>query len=59
MARPVTLFTGQWGLSKGKMSADEYERFLDEKARPVFAALPAAKQERCLTLEPPLEAVLS
>lgn len=25
---------------------------------PVFAALPAAKQERCLTLEPPLEAVL-
>jgi peptide/nickel transport system ATP-binding protein len=24
---------------------------------PVFAALPAAKQEKCLTLEPPLEAV--
>jgi peptide/nickel transport system ATP-binding protein len=23
----------------------------------VFAALPAAKQEKCLTLEPPLEAV--
>jgi peptide/nickel transport system ATP-binding protein len=24
---------------------------------PVFAALPAAKQEKCLTLEPPLEPV--
>ncbi len=26
---------------------------------PVFAALPAAKQEKCLTLEPPLEPVAS
>jgi peptide/nickel transport system ATP-binding protein len=26
---------------------------------PVFAALPAAKQEKCLTLEPPLEPVSS
>ncbi|HEX8911289.1 MAG TPA: methionine synthase [Humisphaera sp.] len=35
----TALFTGQWGLSRGKMSPEEYERFLDEKARPVFAEL--------------------
>jgi 5-methyltetrahydrofolate--homocysteine methyltransferase len=33
------LFKGQWGLGQGKMSKEEYARFLDEKARPVFEAL--------------------
>ena len=47
----TALFTGQWGLSKGKMTAEEYETFLDAKARPVFADL----QKRALAegfLEP-------
>lgn len=35
----TALFTGQWGLSKGKMSPEEYETFLNDKARPVFADL--------------------
>jgi 5-methyltetrahydrofolate--homocysteine methyltransferase len=33
------LFKGQWGLTQGKMTKEEYERFVDEKARPVFQAL--------------------
>jgi 5-methyltetrahydrofolate--homocysteine methyltransferase len=47
----TALFTGQWGLSRGKMTPEEYEQFLDEMARPVFADL----QKRALAegfLEP-------
>ena len=33
------LFKGQWGMGQGKMGKEEYERFLDEKARLVFEAL--------------------
>jgi len=32
----TALFTGQWGLNKGKMSPEAYEVFLNDKARPVF-----------------------
>ncbi|MEY2795488.1 MAG: Methionine synthase, partial [Planctomycetota bacterium] len=35
----VALFRGQWGFKKGDMSEAEYERFIDEKARPVFDRL--------------------
>ncbi len=35
----VALFRGQWGLKKGDMSDAEYQRFVDEKARPVFERL--------------------
>jgi 5-methyltetrahydrofolate--homocysteine methyltransferase len=35
----TALFTGQWGLTRGKMTPEEYEKFLDEKARPVYANL--------------------
>ena len=35
----TALFGGQWGFNKGQMSAEEYERLLDEKARPVFEQL--------------------
>jgi 5-methyltetrahydrofolate--homocysteine methyltransferase len=47
----TALFTGQWGLSKGKMSVEEYEKFLDDKARPVFAALQHRAMEEAI-LEP-------
>src|SRR5688500_667445 len=33
------LFRGQWGFKQGKLSADEFERLTEEKARPVFEAL--------------------
>jgi len=37
---PDALFSGQWGFKKrGGASAEEHERLLDEKARPVFDAL--------------------
>ena len=37
---PDALFGGQWGFKKrGGASAEEHERLLDEKARPVFDAL--------------------
>ena len=45
------LFGGQWGLKKGRLSAAEFEKLIDEKARPVFEAL----QHRAMTeklLEP-------
>ncbi len=45
------LFKGQWGLSRGKMSEVEYERFLDEKARPVFKEL-QDRASREMVLEP-------
>jgi 5-methyltetrahydrofolate--homocysteine methyltransferase len=33
------LFLGQWGLKKGALSDEQFERLMDEKARPVFEAL--------------------
>ena len=36
---PDALFSGQWGFKKRGMSQAEYDRLLDEKARPVFDAL--------------------
>ncbi len=33
------LFRGQWGFKQGKLSAEEFEKLTEEKARPVFAAL--------------------
>jgi 5-methyltetrahydrofolate--homocysteine methyltransferase len=33
------LFKGQWGFGQGKMGKEQYARFLDEKARPVFEQL--------------------
>ncbi len=35
----VALFRGQWGFKKGDMGEAEYERFIEEKARPVFDRL--------------------
>jgi 5-methyltetrahydrofolate--homocysteine methyltransferase len=36
---PDALFVQQWGFKQGRLSAAEYERLLDEKARPVFEDL--------------------
>jgi 5-methyltetrahydrofolate--homocysteine methyltransferase len=33
------LFLGQWGLKKGALSPEDYEKLIEEKARPVFADL--------------------
>ncbi|MGB7160254.1 MAG: homocysteine S-methyltransferase family protein [Tepidisphaeraceae bacterium] len=33
------LFRGQWGFKQGKLSAEEFDRLTEEKARPVFEAL--------------------
>jgi 5-methyltetrahydrofolate--homocysteine methyltransferase len=33
------LFLGQWGFKKGALSAEDYEKLLDEKARPIFEDL--------------------
>jgi 5-methyltetrahydrofolate--homocysteine methyltransferase len=33
------LFRGQWGFKQGKMSPEEFERSIEEKARPVFEQL--------------------
>jgi 5-methyltetrahydrofolate--homocysteine methyltransferase len=33
------LFLGQWGLKKGALSDADYERLIEEKARPVFEGL--------------------
>jgi len=38
------LFMGQWGLKKGALSEEEYERLMEDKALPVFKEL----QERAL-----------
>ncbi|HEX8325201.1 MAG TPA: methionine synthase, partial [Tepidisphaeraceae bacterium] len=35
----TALFTGQWGFKRKGMEEDAYERFLDDKARPVFEDL--------------------
>jgi 5-methyltetrahydrofolate--homocysteine methyltransferase len=35
----TALYAGQWGLKKGARSAEEHEKFIDEKARPVFESL--------------------
>jgi 5-methyltetrahydrofolate--homocysteine methyltransferase len=36
---PDALFGGQWGFKRRGLSAAEYEKLLEEKARPVFEAL--------------------
>ncbi len=36
---PDALFVQQWGFKQGRLSKDEYERLLDDKARPVFEEL--------------------
>jgi 5-methyltetrahydrofolate--homocysteine methyltransferase len=33
------LFLGQWGLKKGALSPEDYEKLIEEKARPVFEDL--------------------
>ncbi|MFK7961332.1 MAG: methionine synthase [Phycisphaerales bacterium] len=38
---PVALYRGQWQLKKGRMSAAEYERFIEDTAEPVFKELAA------------------
>jgi len=35
----TALFTGQWGFKRKGLSAEEYERILDEKARPIYEDL--------------------
>ncbi len=35
----VALFRGQWGFKKGKLSDHEFEKLIDENARPVFEEL--------------------
>jgi len=32
----IALFRGQWQFTRGKMSVKDYEKFVDEKVRPVF-----------------------
>ena len=45
----IALFTGQWGYKRKGMSVDDYERLLDDKARPVFEDLKTrAIQEKVL-----------
>ncbi len=45
----VALFRGQWGFKKGDMGEAEYERFIEEKARPVFDRLcRQCKEEKIL-----------
>ncbi|MFM2163893.1 MAG: methionine synthase, partial [Planctomycetota bacterium] len=45
----VALFRGQWGFKKGDMGEAEYERFIEEKARPVFDRLcRQCREERIL-----------
>jgi 5-methyltetrahydrofolate--homocysteine methyltransferase len=45
----VALFRGQWGFKKGDMGEAEYERFIAEKAEPVFERLcRQCKEERIL-----------
>jgi 5-methyltetrahydrofolate--homocysteine methyltransferase len=39
------LFIGQWGFKKKSMSAAEYERLIDETARPVFQRLQRQAEE--------------
>jgi 5-methyltetrahydrofolate--homocysteine methyltransferase len=47
---PNALFAGQWDFKRKGMSDAEYERFLDEKARPVFDRLVRqAHAEKLLT----------
>jgi 5-methyltetrahydrofolate--homocysteine methyltransferase len=47
---PNALFLGQWDFKKKGLSDEEYERLLDEKARPVFEALQQrAINEKLLT----------
>src|SRR5207249_1374273 len=33
------LFLGQWGLKKGALSQEDYDKLIDEKARPIFEDL--------------------
>jgi 5-methyltetrahydrofolate--homocysteine methyltransferase len=33
---PNALFIGQWGLKKGALSDEQYEKLIEEKAKPVF-----------------------
>jgi len=35
------LFMGQWGLKKGALSDEQYEKLIEDKAKPVFEALKA------------------
>jgi 5-methyltetrahydrofolate--homocysteine methyltransferase len=35
----TALFTGQWGFKQKGLTPDQYQRLLDDKARPVFEAL--------------------
>ncbi|MHA7812744.1 MAG: methionine synthase [Phycisphaerales bacterium] len=42
---PTALYSIQWQLKRGKMSKDEYENLLDEKARPKFKEM----TQRCLS----------
>jgi 5-methyltetrahydrofolate--homocysteine methyltransferase len=35
----LALFRGQWGLKQGKMSPAEYEKLIEQTARPVFESL--------------------
>ena len=39
LVNEVALFTGQWGYKRKGMSPADYEKLLDEKARPVFEQL--------------------
>jgi 5-methyltetrahydrofolate--homocysteine methyltransferase len=38
---PLALFVGQWGFKKKAMAEDEYDRSIEETARPVFEKLKA------------------
>jgi 5-methyltetrahydrofolate--homocysteine methyltransferase len=45
----VALFRGQWGFKKGDMDEAAYERFIEDKARPVFERLSRqCREERIL-----------
>ncbi|MFO0962731.1 MAG: methionine synthase [Phycisphaerales bacterium] len=49
------LFRGQWGFKQGEMDPREYERVMEEQARPALARLQAqAKQEGARFLQPKL-----
>ncbi|MFP4146044.1 MAG: vitamin B12 dependent-methionine synthase activation domain-containing protein, partial [Phycisphaeraceae bacterium] len=45
----IALFRGQWQLKKGKLSQEEYDRLIEDEARPVFERLKQqCKEERIL-----------
>jgi 5-methyltetrahydrofolate--homocysteine methyltransferase len=44
----VALFVGQWGFRKRQMSDADYEKLLDDNARPVFAKLQRQAEDEAL-----------